>query len=168
VAKLDPFCNVITVSAFPESGGYRLSGFDNLCGSEQRAPLEGMVTPNLDGTFAFTFVVRTSNGRVVHTSARLTVPTLSGTWNDSGGQTGTLLFGVASGAGSARPLPLVEGAAGSVTSAMIVDGAVGASDANLAELQRRITGTCPAGQFVQSVGQDGTVDVRRRGRWWGR
>src|SRR5262245_14488421 len=65
VWKLDPYCNVITVMAFPESGGYRLSGVDDLCGAAQRAPLTGMVTPNPDGTFAFTFVVRAPDGRAV-------------------------------------------------------------------------------------------------------
>lgn len=157
VWKLDPYCNVITVTAYAESGGYRLSGFDDACGATQRAPLAGMVTPNPDGTFSFTFVVRAPDGRVVHTSAILTPATLSGTWRDSGGQTGTLLFGASTGGGAPLPLPPVEGAVGSVTSATIADGTIGAIDIDAAEVQRRVSGTCGSGLFVQSVAPDGTV-----------
>jgi hypothetical protein len=155
--KVEPYCNVLSVTAFPDGGGYRLTGFDNQCGAGPRAPLSGTVTPNPDGTFAFTFVVIAPDGRASQTAAALNPTNLSGPWTDSVGQSGHLQFGVTTLTGNPRPLEPYPGAPGSVTSVMIVDGAVGAVDANLAELQRRVTGACGAGQFVQSVGQDGSV-----------
>lgn len=46
---------------------------------------------------------------------------------------------------------------GTIGSADIADGSVGSADINSAQVQRRVTGTCGVGQFVRSVGQDGTV-----------
>jgi hypothetical protein len=48
-------------------------------------------------------------------------------------------------------------AAGGVGSAEIEDGAVGALDINPATVQRRVTGTCAASEFVQMVHADGSV-----------
>ena len=45
----------------------------------------------------------------------------------------------------------------SITSAEIAPGAVGASDINATEVQARVSGTCPAGQSVTGVNQNGTV-----------
>ena len=38
-----------------------------------------------------------------------------------------------------------------------LSGAIGTAQINAGQVQRRITGTCPAGQYVQSVNQNGTV-----------
>ena len=45
----------------------------------------------------------------------------------------------------------------SVTTTSIVDGTIGTTDINATQIQRRVTGNCAAGQYVQSVNQDGTL-----------
>jgi len=49
------------------------------------------------------------------------------------------------------------GAANSVTSAMIVDGSVGAADVDSAQVQLRVSGSCPVGSSIRGVGSDGNV-----------
>jgi hypothetical protein len=47
--------------------------------------------------------------------------------------------------------------ANSVTTTSIVDGTIGTADINATQIQRRVTGSCAAGQYVRIVNQDGTV-----------
>ena len=44
-----------------------------------------------------------------------------------------------------------------VTTTEIVDGTIQAVDVDTTQVQRRVTTTCAAGEFIQSVNQDGTV-----------
>lgn len=139
--QLQPFCNVVVVNVTQQGGIYQVDGFDDQCGGPQRAPLVGLATPNPDGTIGFGLnVVTAPGGRDVHVDARISLPALSGTWSDSGGNTGTFAFGATTG-GSPRPL-----------------AGIGAVAVNPAQVQLRVSGACPAGQVMVAVNQSGAVE----------
>lgn len=148
--QLQPYCNVVSASIVQNGGVYTLDGFDDQCGAAQRAPLTGLATPNPDGTIGFGLtIVSTPGGVPVHVAARITLAALSGSWNDSTGASGTFAFGARTG-GSARPPATLPGA-------QIVPGSIGAAQVNTAQVQARITGLCPAGQFAIRVNADGSL-----------
>jgi Chaperone of endosialidase len=157
--QLAPYCNVITVTVTQNGSNYTLDGYDNQCGGATRAAVVGMAVPNPTGTVTLGFTIVTPPSAIpVHVQTAIDLGTLGGSWTDDQGRTGTLVFtpsGV--GSGSPRPPALVGLPDNAVTSSKIADGAVGASDVNQTQVQARVTGTCPAGQAVRSVGQNGTV-----------
>jgi hypothetical protein len=139
--QLTPFCNVLTLAVTQVGGQYRLEGYDDQCGTAQRAPVTGLVVPNPDGTLEFGLTVVHAPGAVpAHIDVTFTIATLGGTWRDSAGNVGTLVFDPASVSGSPRP------------------GGIGASAINPEQVQRRIAGACGAATFVQSINADGTVN----------
>ena len=150
--QLQPFCNAVTVTVTQQGGAYTLDGFDDQCGATQRAPLVGIATINPDGSIGFGLhIVTTPSGRSLSVSARIALQTLSGTWTDSAGNTGTFAFNGSSG-GSPRPAPTIPGsliAPGSLTSAQFAPGAIAAVTAGF--------GTCPAGQYLRGIQASGTV-----------
>ena len=164
--QLQPFCNVITLTLTQEGNTYRLAGWDDNCGAAQRFPMEGTVSANPDGTFAFGFVVTRTDGLEVHTSVQFNVAAIGGPWIDSAGNTGTFVFNGTGGVG-ARPGPsttLLPNSVttntiqdGAVTTVKILDGSVGLADVNPAQVQLRVNGTCAVGQAVRAINQDGTV-----------
>jgi hypothetical protein len=138
--QLQPFCNVLTVNLNQQGAVYTLDGFDDQCGAPQRAALVGLATPNPDGTIGLGLHIVTSpGGRGLQVEGRISLPSASGSWTDSAGNSGTFAFGVSTG-GSPRP-PV----------------SIGASVVNPAQVQLRVSGTCTAGQLIQTINQDGTV-----------
>jgi len=103
--QLQPFCNVVTVTVTQAGAVYTVDGFDDQCGAPQRAPLVGLATPNPDGSIGFGLsVVTVPGGRGVQIEARISIATLSGSWSDSAGNSGTFVFNANAG-GTPRPLP---------------------------------------------------------------
>jgi hypothetical protein len=148
--QLTPYCNVLTLAVTQVGGQYRLEGFDDQCGGGPRAAVTGLVVPNPDGTLEFGLTIVTSTTALpAHVDVTFSIATLGGTWRDSAGGSGAFVFNPpAPAAGPARPAPYVP----------IPDGTVGAADINPAEVQRRVSGTCGAGLFVQAVNADGGVN----------
>jgi hypothetical protein len=171
--QLQPFCNVVTVNVTQNGGVYTLDGFDNQCGAAQRAPLVGLAAQNPDGTIGLGLsIVTVPGGLAVHVDARLTFPTLGGSWSDSAGNSGTFAFNGQI-AGSPRPAPTIPAfaiapgsigaaqlAAGSVGSAALADGTIGAADVNSSQLQLRVYGYCPSGTYVVTIDAAGLVECR--------
>ncbi len=165
--QLQPFCNRVTVSVTQNGGIYTLDGYDDQCGAPQRAPLVGMATPNPDGSIGLGFHIATvPGGRAVTVEARISLATVGGPWTDGAGHTGTLVLNGAA-AGSARPAPATGVAPGSVTavslapgavgSVALADGTVGAADIDSTQVQLRLSGACPTGQFMVGSAVSGTV-----------
>ncbi len=51
--QLQPFCNVLTVNVAQSGQLYTLDGFDDQCGSGQRAGVVGTAFQNPDGTIGW-------------------------------------------------------------------------------------------------------------------
>ena len=121
--QLQPFCNVITVAVVQTGATFTVDGFDDQCGAPQRAPLVGLATQNPDGTVGFGLhVVTVPGGRGLQIDARISLATLSGSWNDSAGNSGTFVLNTATG-GATRPLPSAPAAGIPPVFALRADGA---------------------------------------------
>ena len=87
---------------------YQLDGTDDQCGAAQAASVRGMAFQNLNGTIGFGLTIVTApGGTPVHVDATLTFPGLNGTWRDSAGNTGNLIFGA--GIPARRTTPRADG-----------------------------------------------------------
>jgi hypothetical protein len=105
---------------------------------------ELMTAVNQDGTVVCGAVTSSSGGDITAVSA---ASGLAG-----GGTSGAVTLGIAPGGVTASHL-----AANAVDTAKILDGTVGGVDINAAQVQARVTGTCPAGQAIRTVAQTGAV-----------
>ena len=132
--QLQPFCNNLTVNVTQQGALFTIDGYDDQCGAGQRALLVGVATQNPDGTIGFGLhIVTVPGGRGVDIDARIGLPSLSGPWSDSAGNSGTFAFNSRTG-GLPRPLPTIPAAAltpGSITAAQLAPAAVGT--ANIAD-----------------------------------
>ena len=102
--QMQPFCNVLTLTVVQAGPVYQLIGTDNLCGVGV-APVGGSAVPGPGGaTVAMGLTVSMPSGRSAQVTATISLATLSGTWSDADGRSGSFVFGAASG-GPPRPEP---------------------------------------------------------------
>lgn len=140
--QLQPFCNLVTVQVTQVAGVYRLEGIDDQCGAATVAPVVGVAAVNPAGSITLALnQVTTPGGVPVHVNAVVTLPSASGTWRDSAGNSGDFIL--TSGVGSGGPVRPPAG--------------IGAAAVDSAQVQLRVSGTCAAGEAVARVNQDGSV-----------
>lgn len=95
--QLQPFCNVLTLTATPANGVFLLGGFDDQCGASTRAAADGVAVLNPDGTIGIGVSIVTNRGTVVDIDASISLTTLNGTWRDGSYLTGNFAFGASTG-----------------------------------------------------------------------
>lgn len=104
--QLQPFCNTLTLTVTQAGGFYTLDGVDDLCGAPASATVVGIAFPTAGGAVGIGLTVVLPGGAApLHVSASIQLANLSGTWEDSAGHSGALVFNPSTPAGSPRPLP---------------------------------------------------------------
>ncbi len=106
--QLQPYCNVVSLTVTQVGAQYRVEGTDDQCGAgRDLASAIGMAFQNPDGTIGFGLtIVVAPGGAAVNIDAEISLATLSGTWRDSTGATGTFAFRTGAGTGGTpRPQP---------------------------------------------------------------
>lgn len=163
--QLQPYCNIITLAVVQQGGQYQVDGLDDQCGAAVQASVVGLAFQNPNGSIGLGLsVVTAPGGTPVHVDATISIGTLSGTWRDSAGNSGTFILTPGAGvAGDPRPVPTGGIAPSSITSIQIVNNTIGGVDINTAEVQARVSGSCPAGQAVRAINANGTVTCQSLG-----
>ena len=102
--QLQPFCNVLTLNVTHTAGVYTLDGFDDLCGAAARVSANGLAVTNPDGSITFGLTLVLAAGAApLHIYSTINLTTISGTWRDSAGNTGTFAFNPVAPVGAPRP-----------------------------------------------------------------
>jgi len=159
--QLQPHCNVISVTVVQQGGQYQLDGTDDMCGTGPKASVRGLAFLNPDGSIGFGLTIVQASGRTVPVGASISVATLGGSWQAAGGAYfGNFVFTPGAGTGGS-PLPAVAGGITNIVAGAGLSGGGSTSPVALsvdfAATQQRVAGTCPAGQLMTGVNQNGTV-----------
>ncbi len=158
VWQLAPYCNVVSLATTQNGAVYEFEGTDNQCGASTVATVRGLAVINPNGSVGIGLTIVTSpSGLPVHVQGTIDLGSLGGPWTDDHGNSGTLVFAPSAPGGSPRPLASAGIPNGAVTSAKILDGTVAAVDVNAAEVQKRVSGACAAGELMTGVNEDGSV-----------
>jgi len=124
--QLQPYCNILTLAVVQQGGQYQLDGTDDQCGAAVKASVVGLAFQNPDGSIGFGLSIVTAPGGIpVHVDVTIAIATLSGTWRDSAGNSGTFIFTPGAGTGGGpRPVPSGGVAPASITNIQIANNAV--------------------------------------------
>jgi hypothetical protein len=157
--QLRPFCNVVSLNVRQDGAVYTLDGYDDQCGAATHSSVVGTAFLNPDGTIGLGLSGATAPGAApVMLYARLSLSSVSGTWSDSAGNTGTFVLTPGAGSGGdARPVPANGIRPGSVTGAQIAPATITADRLAPGAAQVPIVGTCPLGQYLRGVTPGGAV-----------
>jgi hypothetical protein len=104
--QMQPYCNVVTVNVTQQNAIYTLDGTDDRCADSQAASVVGVAFLHPTGMVGFGLSIVLPGGIPVHVEATISMASLSGTWRNSAGQSGTFTFTPGAGTGGApRPVP---------------------------------------------------------------
>ncbi len=103
--QLAPFCNVITFTVAAQGPIFSVAGFDDNCGGATRLSAAGSLFSNPNGTVGGGLSIIAAGQAASPVALTINPAGPSGTWTDSSGNSGTLVFGVSVGSGSPRPAP---------------------------------------------------------------
>ena len=159
--QLQPYCNVVVVTVVQQGGQYQLDGTEDRCGATTRSSVRGLAFLNPDGSIGFGLTTVPPDGRAVTIGATISLATLSGTWQAAGGAfSGTFVFTPGAGTGGSPLPPIGTGVYDIVAGAGLIGGGGTGQvqlDVDFGVAQRRVTATCPAGQLMTGVNQNGSV-----------
>jgi hypothetical protein len=152
--QLQPFCNVFTVNVVQQGGVYTLNGTDDRCGAgNQAGSAVGVAYLTPTGLVGFGLSTVLPNGTPVHTEATINISSLNGTWRDSAGNSGSLVFTPGPPlAGSPRPIPSGGVAPASITNIQIATNAVGTENIIDASITTADLAAPPRSAFSQGDG----------------
>jgi hypothetical protein len=106
--RLNPFCNLLTLTAVQQGAGIALTGYDDNCGAAVRRSASGTAVFNGNGTVTLGVSIM-GEGLAPNQLAAVVSPiTGAGSWSDSDGNGGPLTLSAPTpGAGAARPVKTV-------------------------------------------------------------
>jgi hypothetical protein len=158
--QTEPHCNVLTLTVTAQSGTFQLQGFEEVCGGEPRRPVLGVGVFQGDGTVTVGLtVLNVPGGAPVNLDGTISPATLSGTWRDSIGATGSLRFDPHAVGGTPRlARPSSPLAWGNVTGELMGGGIEFRGSSNFVGLSRAVPSPgsgpgCYCLQFDDSVSQ---------------
>jgi hypothetical protein len=130
--QLLPYCNVLTLTVIQMGGTYTLNGTDDQCGAPTgKASAVGIAFQNPTGSIGMGVTLVTPTGGTpvpVHVDASIVLGSLSGTWRDSTGNSGSFIFTPLAGIpGAPRPVSPSGLAPGSITAIQLAPSSVGAA-----------------------------------------
>jgi hypothetical protein len=103
--RLEPFCNVVTLSVEQQGDIYVLTGFDDRCGASVRAAVTGTAYFNPNGTSGIGLTTIRPDGISTQDTVTINSTTLSGTWTDTAsGIGGAFTYNPSSVSGTPRPV----------------------------------------------------------------